>query len=161
MRMRAGLSEENVFLLASFFMGAWCSFVYDWLRIWRKVFGHNRLGIALEDLGFWLYCGLEVFFFLNRRGNGTFRWFAALGAFIGIFLYERCISRIVVGIGGFFLGGIRKLLVKIGGSILFPMKKIIEGVILLLHFVKKRVTINKNYVNTKELESKELSRGER
>ncbi len=86
------MTAENRFLLYALFMGIFITFVYDFIRIFRRVVPHGTLWISLEDLGFWIYCGVEVFLLMYHESDGTLRWFAVLGAFVGMFLYKKLIS---------------------------------------------------------------------
>ena len=65
--------DENVFLLHSLLMGIFITFVYDLLRIFRRVAPHGQFLVSLEDLAFWVYCGGEVFLLMYRESNGTLR----------------------------------------------------------------------------------------
>ena len=81
--------SENVFLLHSLVLGIFVTFVYDLLRIFRRVVPHASLVMSLEDFAFWVYCGAEVFLLMYRESNGTLRWFAVLGALAGMLCYKR------------------------------------------------------------------------
>ena len=84
--------SENTFLLHALLMGIFITFIYDLIRIFRRVIPHNGLGISIEDLLFWIYCGAEVFLLMYHEGNGNLRWFAVGGAFLGMYLYKRLVS---------------------------------------------------------------------
>ncbi len=84
--------SENEFLLHSFLMGIFITFVYDLLRIFRRVVRHGSFLVSLEDLGFWIYCGTEVFLLMYRESNGSMRWFSVIGAMTGIFAYKKLVS---------------------------------------------------------------------
>lgn len=84
--------SENEFLLHSFLMGIFITFVYDLLRIFRRVVRHGSFLVSLEDLGFWIYCGTEVFLLMYRESNGSMRWFSVIGAMAGIFAYKKLVS---------------------------------------------------------------------
>lgn len=88
--------RENEFLLHSLLMGAFIPFVYDILRIIRRVVPHGGFWVAVEDLAFWIYCGAEVFLLMYHESNGTLRWFAVIGAMAGMFLYKKLISPLFV-----------------------------------------------------------------
>ncbi len=81
-----------MFLFYSFCMGIFITFIYDILRILRRVFVHNGFFISLEDFIFWMYTTLRVFYMLQTQSNGTLRWFAVMGALFGMFLYKRLFS---------------------------------------------------------------------
>lgn len=86
------MSEENVFLWYAVRFGVFITFVYDWLRILRRVIPHKGFFVSLEDLLFWAFCAGEVFLLLYRESNGNLRWFAVLGALAGMLVYKRTLS---------------------------------------------------------------------
>lgn len=88
--------DENVFLLHSLLMGVFITFVYDLLRIFRRVVSQGWLLVSLEDLAFWVYCGGEVFLLMYHESNGTLRWFAVLGALAGMLFYRKLVSPLFV-----------------------------------------------------------------
>ncbi len=90
------MADENIFLYHALLMGIFISFIYDLLRIFRRVIPHNKFWISLEDLAFWFYCGKEVFLLMYREGNGNLRWFAVLGALTGMFSYKKLVSPYLV-----------------------------------------------------------------
>lgn len=86
------MASENEFLLHALLMGIFITFVYDILRILRRVIPHNGLLVSLEDLGFWIYCAEKVFLMMYHESDGNLRWFAVIGALAGMFLYKKLVS---------------------------------------------------------------------
>ena len=86
------MASEKEFLLHALLMGIFITFVYDLLRIFRRVVPHKAFFVSLEDLAFWIYCGAEVFLLMYHESNGTLRWFAVIGALAGIFSYNKLVS---------------------------------------------------------------------
>ena len=87
---------ENLFLLHSTILGIYMAFVYDSIRIFRRLVSHNVLFISLEDIVYWIYLAAEVFLLMYRESNGLLRWFAVLGAATGIFLYKKLVGQYYV-----------------------------------------------------------------
>ena len=87
---------ENLFLLHSTILGIYMAFVYDSIRIFRRLVSHNVLFISLEDIAYWIYLAAEVFLLMYRESNGLLRWFAVLGAAAGIFLYKKLVGQYYV-----------------------------------------------------------------
>ena len=87
---------ENLFLLHSALLGIYMAFVYDSIRIFRRLVPHNVLFISLEDIAYWTYLAAEVFLLMYRESNGLLRWFAVLGAAVGIFMYKKLVGRFYV-----------------------------------------------------------------
>lgn len=90
------MASENIFLLYAALMGFFISFIYDWLRILRRLIPHNIFWVSVEDIIFWLFCAIEVFLLMNNESNGTLRWFAVLGALVGMIAYKKIISAFLV-----------------------------------------------------------------
>ena len=109
--------SENVFLFHALLLGAYITFVYDWLRIFRRVIPHSSFFVSLEDFWFWLYCAMQVFLLLYHESNGTLRWFGVLGAGVGMFLYKKCFSVFLVKYVSLILGKVLQMLRKILGGV--------------------------------------------
>lgn len=88
--------HELRFLLYSFSLGIIITFVYDNIRVFRRVIRHNTFFISLEDLFFWIGVALSIFLLQHRENDGVFRWFSVVGAFWGMLIYRKTISRFYV-----------------------------------------------------------------
>lgn len=86
--MSREIVQELTFFTHSVLMGLVITFVYDWIRVLRKLFRHGTALMSAEDLLFWLTCGIGVFYMLYRENDGTLRWFAVLGATVGMFFIK-------------------------------------------------------------------------
>lgn len=141
----------NTFLLYSFGMGIFITFVYDLLRILRRIWIHNKFFISLEDLLFWIFCAISIFYLMHTESNGTLRWFAILGALTGMFLYKKTISQPFVKWVSKGINFIKRIIGKglsiIGRPFVFLAKKCkkagkktMEGGRFARGIVKKRLT---------------------
>ncbi|MDR0949599.1 MAG: spore cortex biosynthesis protein YabQ [Lachnospiraceae bacterium] len=104
--------DENVFLLHALCLGLVFVFVYDILVILRKVIKHYRFWIAIQDLAFWIFCAVAVFLLMHHESSGTLRWFAILGALVGMILYKKTLSRPFVKYVSMGLMKIKNVLMK-------------------------------------------------
>lgn len=114
------MENENVFLLYAVIMGVWVTFIYDILRIFRRVAPHSQFWVSLEDFGFWVFCAVEVFVMMHRESNGTLRWFAVLGALAGMIVYRKTLSVLLVKYVTLVLQKVIKILGKVLGILLKP-----------------------------------------
>ena len=148
------MAAENTFMLYAFCMGMFITFVYDLLRIFRRVIPHNGFWVSAEDLLFWGFCAVEVFLLMYHMSNGTLRWFAVLGAMAGMFIYLMTVSRFLVKYLSFLLGKILKIVGKILAFLFRPAAvagkaakkgtgKIAGLCRTFFQFIKKRLTITK------------------
>jgi len=90
------MTNENLFLIHSVMMGVYLTFVYDNVRIFRRIVPHNTLFISLEDVAYWIYLAVEVFLLMYHESNGLLRWFAVAGALAGIWVYKKLFGRFYV-----------------------------------------------------------------
>lgn len=84
--------EEGQFWLYSMLLGCALAFVYDCLRIFRRVFSHGIFWISAEDLAYWAFAAGCFFRLLYYESDGVLRWFAVLGAALGMLFYRRTVS---------------------------------------------------------------------
>ncbi len=85
------LIEARIFLL-SVVTGMGLMAVYDGVRVIRILIRHSWIWIGAEDLLYWCFCGLTVFYLLYRENSGRIRWYAIAGVFLAMVIYDRCIS---------------------------------------------------------------------
>lgn len=116
------MAGENEFLLHALFMGIFITFIYDLLRIFRRVVPHRGFFVSAEDLLFWIYCGEEVFLLMYHESDGTLRWFAVLGALTGMVLYRKLVSPFFVKYASMALNGLFKFLRKVLRLLSKPLK---------------------------------------
>ena len=67
---------------------------YDFLRLFRFFVPHGRLWTGIEDFFYWIYAGGAVFMLLYEQNDGSFRFYAVAGVFLGMAAYDRFVSRI-------------------------------------------------------------------
>lgn len=60
--MSAEVIDQGIFWLFCFVTGAVITFIYDQIRIVRRVLPHGSVLVAIEDLLFWLFAGIVIFF---------------------------------------------------------------------------------------------------
>ena len=116
------MASENEFLLHALLMGIFITFIYDILRIFRRVVPHGGFLVSLEDLVFWIYCAAEVFLMMYHESNGNLRWFAVIGALIGMLLYKKLVSPRFVKYVSLWLGKVFQMLGKVLKFLLKPFR---------------------------------------
>lgn len=114
--------SEGEFLLHSLLMGVFITFVYDVLRIFRRVIPHGSFLVSLEDLAFWIYCGAEVFLLMYHESNGTMRWFSVIGAMTGILAYKKLVSPLLVKYASMGLAKLLELLLRLLKWLFWPLR---------------------------------------
>lgn len=120
------IGHEAVFLGISVLVGAGLFFLYDILRIFRRIFPHGNLWIGVEDFCYWMICTGAVFVMLYRENDGMARGFALGGVILGMALYHFLLSRFVVRINVFILKTALGFLKKAGGILFGPLFRILR-----------------------------------
>lgn len=133
------MANENEFLLHALLMGIFITFVYDVIRIFRRVIPHNSFFVSLEDIGFWIYCGGSVFLLMYHESNGELRWFAVFGAVVGMLLYRKLFSPLFVKYVSLILSKALEGLGKILGWLLHPLKVLLRKAGAGIGFISRRV----------------------
>lgn len=133
------MSEENVFLLYAFASGIYITFIYDILRILRRVVPHKAMLISLEDLAFWIFCAIHIFQLMHRESNGSLRWFAVMGALVGMLLYKKTVSGLIVKYVSAVLCRVRDFLCRILGLCFRPAVKAGRAAGGVLRRLRKRI----------------------
>lgn len=123
MDMSPLIMEESRFMLHAVLTGILITFVYDMFRLLRRVIKHGVFWISMEDLLFWTACSIGIFALFYKENNGTFRWFAVIGAAAGMFCYKKTVSTPLVEGGAKLLGAVLGALGKAAGILLTPLKK--------------------------------------
>ena len=89
------------------------TFIYDQIRIVRRVLPHGSVLVAIEDLLFWLFAGIVIFSLLYRMNAGTLRWFAVFGLATGMFLYKKIFRDFLVNFMSTVIRRILDIVVRI------------------------------------------------
>jgi spore cortex biosynthesis protein YabQ len=129
MTVSASIGQEILFLGSSLLLGVVLFFLYDILRIFRRVIPHGNVWIGIEDFIYWIIFTAAVFLMLYQKNDGMVRGFALGGMGAGMLLYFLTISHIVVRINVRILRTVLEILGKIGGVAVRPICKIIKKVV--------------------------------
>lgn len=121
--MSSGIYEELTFFFHSCLAGMGITFLYDGVLIWRKLIAHNNFWISIEDFFFWVFCAIGSFCLLIEENNGTLRWFAILGAAIGMAAYKKSVSSFYINIMSTIFGFCLRWIQKITRCCVKPLYK--------------------------------------
>ena len=137
------IGREALFLGCAILVGAGLFFLYDLLRIFRRIMPHGNIWIGIEDFIYWLVCTGVVFVMLYQENDGMVWGFAFVGIVLGMGIYYLLLSRYVVKINvlviktilhflrkilGFFFGPIWRIAKKVGRFFRKQLKKFIRAV---------------------------------
>jgi len=137
--MSQDIVQEAVFFLHSILMGLVITFAYDWVLIFRKLFTHGRFFMSVEDFVYWFACGIGVFYMLYRENNGILRWFAVVGAALGMLIYKAIIKNRFVNIVSKCIHKIMWFVFRVIQVVLKPLKCLFFAARRCVRFVWRKL----------------------
>lgn len=86
--MASGIDGELKLFLISILAGMILLGVYDVGKAFRKAFRHKNSWVAVEDLLYWMFAGLFLFYIFFAFNEGVLRNYVILGSLAGVLLYR-------------------------------------------------------------------------
>ena len=161
----------NQFYLLCIFIasGSIIGIFFDFFRILRKTFKTQDLITYIQDIIFWIFTGIFLFYIIFHFCLGEIRLYMFISLGIGLIIYFLTISKYVIMLNVKLFTFMKKIVIKIYKIILFPFNlifKIIKNLFnpitfitikiskyftfLIEKIVKKINILNKNKKNIKE-----------
>lgn len=103
MNISETINQEVIFLGCAILSGAILFLLYDVFRIFRRLFAHGNILIAVEDFIYWMICTGVVFLLLYRENDGMVRGVAFGGILLGMLFYYILFSRNIIRFNVFVL----------------------------------------------------------
>ena len=144
--MSQDIVQEVAFFLHSVLMGLVITFAYDWILICRRLLKHGRILMSVEDLIYWFVCGISVFYMLYRENSGVLRWFAVMGAALGMFFYKIIFKNRFVNIMSTYIHKIMWFMFRVIQIVLKPIKCLFSGVRRFVRFLLRKFKKVKEFV---------------
>lgn len=133
--------------LRSVLLGAIFCFLYQFLRVARRLSVHSDITVFFEDVIFCLLLVFPTFCFLLSTTNGELRGYIFLGIFAGFAAFHYCLSKLIVLLLFYILFYVRKFLRSIFAF--FYLKIAQKGLNTCKKALKKVTALVYNYRNKK------------
>lgn len=91
--------KDAMFFLYSIACGMFMAFIYDCIRLFRRICRHGIIWMGFEDGIYWILCFFISFYLLYYVNNGVIRLSGVLGAGCGMGLYYSTLGRVFVKAG--------------------------------------------------------------
>lgn len=114
--------HQGVLFLGTVAAGTALAFVYDILRVARRIVPHSSVLIHIEDFLYWLIVIAAIFGLLHFLNNGELRLFVIAGAFFGMLLYYLFISARFIKVSMTVYGLIKTAVLMVFAIISIPFK---------------------------------------
>ena len=144
--MSQDIVQEVTFFLHSILMGLIITFAYDWILIFRNLLKHGKFLTSAEDLLYWFTCGIGVFYMLYRENSGVLRWFAVMGAALGMLFYKSVIKNRFVNIMSTYIHKILWFIFRVIQIVLKPIKCLISVARRCVRFLYKKFKKVKEFI---------------
>ena len=128
MAVSTSIYQELLFLGSSVLVGMGLFFIYDILRIFRRILPHGNIWIGVEDFLYWIIFTGVVFVLLYRENDGMVRGFAFGGLLVGMACYYLLLSRLIVHCQVWIWKKILGILGKVLGFFVRPVWKTLKKV---------------------------------
>ncbi len=93
------LQWELSTVLSSVFLGMVAAFIYDCIRVVRRIIRHKKVWtIAVEDIIYWVCMSFLAFSATYNLSNGAVRGFMVVTAILGALLYKAVLGKYYVKI---------------------------------------------------------------
>lgn len=153
--------------LSCLFYGVGITFLYDLLRIIRRIIKHSEFWIGVEDFLYWILVTVGVFLLLYYMNNGNLRWVAVVIVFGGMMIYKKIFGEFFV----IFMSTRIRQALHIVVAILKPPLKLVKCVVFkafrtikaVLFWIKNgltgniktyNITLCKHFHNKRKLQKK-------
>lgn len=141
--MILSLNHQAWLFITTIGAGAAIGFLYDIIRIFRKVIKHNNLLIQLEDAVYWVFVVFFMFFLMLHENYGEIRFFSIYGAFMGMIFYLLTISKLINKISDTIIAVLKYIILLFLRIVFTPIRLILllfkKPVMKTHNFCKKRV----------------------
>lgn len=147
--MSDSIGLEVQFFLVSILSGAILLFVYDIIRIFRRIIKHSKVLVAIEDILFWVVSSIFIFIMMYKQNNGDIRGFSIMGMVIGMLVYNHLISKFFINISTTIINKVIWVIKKLIMIVFFPFKIVLSFIFKYMRrfilFLRKR--LRKLFIN--------------
>jgi hypothetical protein len=106
----ASVWQELTFVGNAACLGAMLFFLYDLLRVFRRLLPHSLFWVSVEDFFYWIFFTGAVFRLMAHQNDGRIRGFALIGMAGGMAFYYLLFGRIFLRVAEKITKIIRKRL---------------------------------------------------
>lgn len=134
--MSPEINQEADFFLQSVLAGILLLFMYDILRIFRRIVPHGGVAVGIEDLCYWVVGSVAIFHMIFQKNDGILRGFTMLAIFLGMTVYHFTISKAFVKYLSLLLNTMIKWMIA---PFRWIFKKLSAGIHFCFYRIKKRM----------------------
>ena len=149
--MYTSASGDTMFFVAAFVAGAAIAFLYDLIRISRRIVPTGTSAVGIEDILFFTAAAVILFYAAYVKNHGEIRWQGFLGCAVGTSAYWWVLRNRFVNLGTTII----KWLIK---SSLWLLKVVGFPVKIVLRALKKPIDIIAWYTGSHLRRARQIAR---
>ncbi len=142
---------DMMFFTAAFISGVAIAFLYDLIRISRRIVPVSTSALGVQDILFFAAAAIILFYTAYAKNQGELRWQGFLGCVFGIFAYALLIRNRFVNLGTTILKWLIKACLRLLKIVLFPLK-------IILRALKKPIDIIAWYTGSRLRRAKQIAK---
>lgn len=140
--MILSMSNQAMIFFTTILVGFVIGFIYDLFRVIRKIIKHPNLLIQIEDILYWIFVSIIMFYVMFSKNYGEIRAFSIVGAFLGMIFYFFTISRLFINVSMIIVEFLKKVIMVIIEIVLMPFRLFYKILYAPIMFCKKNVHKN-------------------
>lgn len=125
------VSEQASIFMSAIINGVFLGFIYDLIRVFRRIIKHSHWLVNLEDLIYWIVGSFIIFLDIFKNNDGVLRGFLYAGVFLGLVIYICLISRLTINVLMLIYNYIKKIIIFCYKVIIKPIKVVLIPIVFL------------------------------
>ena len=131
------VNAQAICFLLSILNGVFLGFIYDLLRVFRRIIKHPKWLVDLQDLIFWIFGSIIIFIDIFKNNDGALRGFLCVGVFLGLTFYFVLISKFIIMIFMKIYMFIAKIIKSIVKLLIKPIKILLTPILFIVRKIYK------------------------
>ena len=136
--MNQVVSSQAILFITSVEIGILMGVLFDLIRIFRKLLKHPNFLVQVEDMLYWIACGLVGFYMLYVCNYADIRPYIFLGIVLGAVFYFMTFSILFMRIATIVINWIKRLVSKAIELIKIPIKACIRLIKIPLQYINRK-----------------------
>lgn len=132
--MYSNVSKELVFFITCVAAGFFCAFIYDILRISRRIVRVGDWVVNVEDVLFMVAAALIFFYASYLKNSGEIRWHSFIGGAAGVIVYISAVGNKLLDVSCLLIG----LMLRAAA---FLLKLLAAPILFVFRVLKKPISV--------------------
>lgn len=135
------VSSQALIFITSIEVGIVMGMIFDLVRVVRKIVKHPNFLVQVEDLLYWIACGLIGFYMLYVSNYANIRPFVFMGIVLGAIFYFATFSILFMKAATAVINYVKALLKRLWQLCLIPLRWIVRMIKRPINYINKQAEI--------------------